>query len=82
MIDSATSEPTYHVVVTREDGSWLADVPELAGAHTDARNLPTPDRYVREVIVLAAGLRGAGQARGRRLSHARQLALRSRRGRS
>jgi predicted RNA binding protein YcfA (HicA-like mRNA interferase family) len=50
------SEGGYGVVVTREDGHWLADVPELAGAHTYARSLPALDQAVREVIVLAAGL--------------------------
>lgn len=49
-----TSEHTYRVVVTREDGAWLADVPELSGAHTYARTLPALDRAVREVVVLAA----------------------------
>lgn len=50
---------TYHVVVTRdpEDARfWLADVTGLDGAHTYARSLATLDRYVREVIVLAADL--------------------------
>lgn len=47
---------SYRVVVTREDGAWLAEVPELAGAHTFARTLPALDRSVREVIVLAADL--------------------------
>ncbi len=47
---------SYRVVVTREEGSWLADVPELAGAHTYARTLPALDRAVREVIVLADDL--------------------------
>lgn len=50
------SERGYGVVVTREDGHWLADVPELEGAHTYARSLPALDRVVREVIVLAADL--------------------------
>ena len=50
------SERAYEVVVTREDGHWLADVPELAGAHTYARSLPALDQAVREVIVLAADL--------------------------
>lgn len=50
------SEPPYRVVVTREDGQWLADVPELQGAHTYARSLPSLDQAVREVVVLAAGL--------------------------
>jgi predicted RNase H-like HicB family nuclease len=49
-------EQTYRVVVTREDEQWLADVPELLGAHTHARSLPTLDQAVREVIVLAADL--------------------------
>lgn len=47
---------TYRVVVTREDEHWLADVPELHGAHTYARSLPALDQAVREVVVLAAGL--------------------------
>jgi DNA-binding NarL/FixJ family response regulator len=47
------SEAAYRVVVTREDDHWLADVPELQGAHTYARNLPILDQAVREVIVLA-----------------------------
>lgn len=47
---------SYRVVVTREGGAWLAEVPELEGAHTWARNLPTLDEAVREVIVLAADL--------------------------
>lgn len=38
---------SYRVVVTREDGAWLADVPTLDGAHTWARNLPTLDLAVR-----------------------------------
>ena len=50
------SDHGYRVVVTREDSHWLADVPELHGAHTYARNLPTLDQAVREVIVLAADL--------------------------
>lgn len=50
------SEQAYEVVVTREDGHWLADVPGLQGAHTYARSLPALDQAVREVIVLAADL--------------------------
>lgn len=50
------SERVYRVVVTREDGRWLADVPDLQGAHTYARSLPGLDQAVREVIVLAADL--------------------------
>lgn len=47
---------SYRVVVIREHKSWLADVPELEGAHTWATNLPAVDRAVREVIILAADL--------------------------
>jgi DNA-binding NarL/FixJ family response regulator len=50
------SQHAYRVVVTREDRQWLADVPELAGAHTYARSLPSLDQAVREVVVLAVGL--------------------------
>jgi|ERR1700691_257938 hypothetical protein len=50
------NERTYRVNVTREEGEWLADIPELQGAHTYARSLPTLDQAVREVIVLAADL--------------------------
>jgi hypothetical protein len=50
------TEPTYHVVVTREDGVWLAEVPGLSGGHTYARTLAALDKAVREVIVLAADL--------------------------
>lgn len=46
-------EQVYRVIVTREDGAWLADVPELEGAHTYARTLPALDRAVREVVVMA-----------------------------
>lgn len=49
----------YRVVVRRdpEDARfWLADVEGLPGAHTSSRSLATLDRYVREVIVLAADL--------------------------
>jgi predicted RNase H-like HicB family nuclease len=53
---AAMSDHAYQVVVTREDSHWLADVPELQGAHTYARSLPTLDQAVREVIVLAADL--------------------------
>ena len=53
---AAVTERTYRVVVTREDDQWLADVPELQGAHTYARSLPSLDQAVREVIVLADGL--------------------------
>ncbi len=48
--------PNYEVVVTREDGAWLADVPAVPGAHTYARSLPALRSAVREVIVLMADL--------------------------
>lgn len=47
---------TYRVIITREDGHWLADVPSLPGAHTYARSLQALDQAVREVVVLAADL--------------------------
>ena len=53
------SDSSYRVRVHRdpEDARfWLADVEGLAGAHTSSRSLATLDRYVREVIVLAADL--------------------------
>jgi DNA-binding NarL/FixJ family response regulator len=53
---AAMSAGAYRVVVTREEGHWLADVPSLEGAHTFARSLPTLDQAVREVVVLAADL--------------------------
>jgi hypothetical protein len=53
---ATVSERSYRVVVTREDDHWLADVPELQGAHTYARSLPALDQAVREVVVLAADL--------------------------
>jgi len=53
---AAMSEGAYRVVVTREDGHWLADLPGLQGAHTYARSLPALDQAVREVVVLAADL--------------------------
>jgi DNA-directed RNA polymerase specialized sigma24 family protein len=46
----------WRVEVTREDGHWLADVRGLEGAHTYAPNLTALDKYVREVIILAADL--------------------------
>lgn len=46
----------YRVRVSREGSAWLADVPDLDGAHTFARSLTGLDRAVREVIVLADDL--------------------------
>lgn len=53
---AAMNSGIYRVVITREDGQWLADVPSLEGAHTYARSLAALDQAVREVVVLAAGL--------------------------
>ena len=53
---AAMSGGTYRVVITREDGQWLADVPSLEGAHTYAGSLPALDHALREVVVLAADL--------------------------
>lgn len=43
---------TYKVTVTREGDAWLADVPDVPGAHTFARSLEGLDKSVREVIIL------------------------------
>lgn len=43
---------TYTVEVTRENDTWLADVPAVAGAHTFARSLRGLAQSVREVVVL------------------------------
>jgi DNA-binding NarL/FixJ family response regulator len=53
---AAMNSDTYRVIITREDGHWLAEVPSLQGAHTYVRSLPTLDQAVREVVVLAADL--------------------------
>lgn len=56
---------TYRVVVRRDpedERFWLADVAGLPGAHTSSRSLATLDRYVREVIVLAADLADRAEA--------------------
>jgi predicted RNase H-like HicB family nuclease len=57
------SERTYPVVVTREGDAWLADVPDLPGAHTWAKNLPGLDRSVREVIALVEDLPEGAETR-------------------
>lgn len=46
----------YPVEVTREGDAWIANVAGLPGAHTYAKNLEVLDKYVREVVVLAADL--------------------------
>jgi len=47
---------SYEVIVTREDGAWLADVPAVPGAHTFARTLTGLRRSVREVIIVMEDL--------------------------
>jgi hypothetical protein len=49
---TASGRVVYRVNVTRERDAWLADVPDVAGAHTFARSLSALQRSVREVIVL------------------------------
>ncbi|TDO62679.1 hypothetical protein EV651_106301 [Kribbella sp. VKM Ac-2571] len=53
---------TYEVHVTREGDQWLANVPELEGTQTYASNLTALDRYVREIIVLAADFPSSAMA--------------------
>jgi hypothetical protein len=43
---------TYTVIVTREADTWLADVPDVAGAHTFAKSLEGLAKSVREVVIL------------------------------
>ncbi len=52
--DSATR--TYRVVVSHDGDLWVADVPELEGAITQAGNLTRLDEAIREVIALAEDL--------------------------
>jgi len=47
----------YRVVVTWEDGAWLADFPEVQGAHTySPYGLAKLDLYCREVATLMEDL--------------------------
>jgi predicted RNase H-like HicB family nuclease len=41
---------TYRVVITREDGNWLASSPDVPGAHTWARSLSAVELEIREAI--------------------------------
>ena len=50
------SEMTYCVIVTREEGWWLAAVKGVDGAVTEARTLSALDRHAREVIALMEDL--------------------------
>jgi hypothetical protein len=65
---AAMSDKAYRVVVTREGGAWLAEVPELEGTHTFARNLPSLDEAVREVVAMVTDL-PAGAEAGLRLAY-------------
>jgi predicted RNase H-like HicB family nuclease len=47
---------TYRVIVNREDGGWLVDIPDAAGAFTESEDLPSLDQYCREVAALALDL--------------------------
>lgn len=47
---------SYRVVVTHEQGWWLADVPELAGTHTAVESRDELEPAVREAIALALDL--------------------------
>lgn len=49
-------EVTYTVEVTRESDAWIADVTNLAGAHTYAKGLTALHAVVDEVIRLVADL--------------------------
>ena len=51
----------YTAVVAREDGYWLADVPEVAGAHAYARTLSRLRAELADAIVLAADLPDEGK---------------------
>jgi hypothetical protein len=53
---------TYHVVVTRESGAWLADVPGAAGVQTWARSLSRLDAHIREAIALNEDLAEGAEA--------------------
>jgi hypothetical protein len=52
----------YQVIVEREDAAWLADVPEVQGAHTWGPDLIKLDQYVREVTCLAGDLPNTREA--------------------
>jgi predicted RNase H-like HicB family nuclease len=57
------SMTTYTVVVSHDGDLWIADVPALEGAHTQARNLPRLEEAIREVIALVEDLpEGAEQS--------------------
>ena len=51
-----SDDHVYRVVVTVDDGKWLASIPELEGGHTYEPNLIALDWSVREVIALIEDL--------------------------
>jgi predicted RNase H-like HicB family nuclease len=58
----AEEEMSYHVVVTRDDDGWMADVPALPGTHTWAKTLRALDRNIREVIGMVEDLPRSAEA--------------------
>ena len=53
---------SYHVVVTRDDDGWMADVAALPGTHTWAKTLRALDRNIREVIGMVEDLPRSAEA--------------------
>jgi predicted RNase H-like HicB family nuclease len=48
---------SYRVTFERDiDGYWVADAPELVGAHTQGRTIATVRARIREVIALVEEL--------------------------
>jgi predicted RNase H-like HicB family nuclease len=47
-----TDERAFTAVVRREEGLWLADVPDLPGVHTFARTLATLRDHLADAIAL------------------------------
>ncbi len=44
--------PSYEVVVEREPGWWIIQIPGVNGAHSQARRLDDVDRNAREAIAV------------------------------
>jgi predicted RNase H-like HicB family nuclease len=47
-----TMRPSYEVVVEREPGWWIIQIPEVKGAHSQARRLDDVERNAREAIAV------------------------------
>jgi predicted RNase H-like HicB family nuclease len=61
----------FTVVIERdEDGWYAATVPALRGCHTQAKNLDTLMKRIREAIALC---RGAGEKAGRLVARKRRV---------